>query len=85
MAGQPSTQTDIRSSFESVDVINNPWQALHSNIKQIFLQKMLAERKHISDFEQFLKEIDFSNIFEDLLETFLNTSQSHLDFSAKEL
>ena len=46
---------------------------------------MLAERKHIFDFEQFLKEIDFSNIFEDRLETFLNTSQSHLDFGAKEL
>ena len=38
---------------------NYPWQALSSKIKHIFLQKVLVERKHVLDFEHFLKEIDF--------------------------
>ena len=59
MASPTSTKIDLRSSLDPVGVINDPCQALHSKIKQIFLQKMLVERKHVSDFEQFLKEIDF--------------------------
>ena len=31
-----------------------------SKIKHIFLQRMLVEKKQVSNFEQFLKEIDFS-------------------------
>ena len=61
MAGPPSTQIDLRLSLDLVDVINDPWLALHSKHKQTFLQKMLVERKHVSDFENFLKEIDFNH------------------------
>ena len=63
MAGHPSTKIDLRSNLDSVGVINDPWQALHTKINQIFHQKILVERTHVSDFEQFLKEISFSNIF----------------------
>ena len=59
MAGPPSTQIDLRSSFDPVNVMNKPWQAQDSNIEQIFLQKMLAESKHIFDFEQFLKILEW--------------------------
>ena len=59
MAGPPLTQIDLRSSLDLVDVIKDTWQALHSKLKQTFLQKLLVERKHVSDFGQFLKEIDF--------------------------
>ena len=60
MTGPLSTHIDLRSGWDPVGVINDLWQALHSKIEQIFLQKMLAERKHVSEFEQFLKEIHFS-------------------------
>ena len=59
IAGPPSTKIDLRFSLDPENVINDPWQALHSKIEQIFLQKLLAERKHVSDFEQFITEIDF--------------------------
>lgn len=62
MAGPPSTQIDLKSRLDPVAVINDLWQALHSKIELIFLQKMLGERKHVSDFEQFLKEIEFKSI-----------------------
>ena len=62
MADPPLIHIDLRSSLDTVSVINNLWQSLHSEIEQIFPQKMLAERKHVSDFENFLKEIDFSLI-----------------------
>ena len=44
-----------------MSVINDPRQDPHLKAKQIFLEKMLVERKHVFDFEQFLKEIDFRN------------------------
>ena len=59
MAGPPSTQIDLRSSLNPVGVINDSWQARHSKIKQIFLKRMLVERKQVADFEQLLKQIDF--------------------------
>ena len=62
MIGPPSTQIDLRSSLDPVGIINDPWQALHSKIEQIFLKKMLAKKKLESNFEHFLKEIDFSKI-----------------------
>lgn len=59
MAGPPSIQIDLRSSLDLVGVKDDQWQAIYSKINQIFCHKMLPERKHVSDFEQFLKEIDF--------------------------
>ena len=41
-------------------VINEPWKAPHPKAKQICVEKMLPERKHVSDFDEVLKEIDFS-------------------------
>ena len=56
-----STENDLRSNPEVVEVIEVPWKAIHSNAEQILLDKMLLERKYVSDFEQVLKEIDFRN------------------------
>ena len=42
-----------------MDVINNQLQASHSKAGYICLEKMLLEGKHVSDFKQVLKEIDF--------------------------
>ena len=42
-----------------MDVINNQLQASHSKAEYICLEKMLLERKHVSDFKQVLKEIDY--------------------------
>ena len=62
MAGSQSTQIDLRSSLDPEGVLTGPWKDLHSKIEQIFLKKMLAERKHVYDFEQFLKEIDINRV-----------------------
>ena len=66
MVVPPSTKSDLRFSLDPVGVINEPQQTLHPKLKQIFLQKMLVERKHVSDFEQSLKEIDLSIYIPDL-------------------
>jgi len=55
----PSTQIDFRSNADLVGAIYVPWKAIHSKTEHICHKKMLLERKHVSDFEQILKEIDF--------------------------
>jgi hypothetical protein len=42
-------------------VINDPWQGSYSKAEQNCHEKMLLERKDVSDFEQVLKEIYFRN------------------------
>ena len=55
----PPTKIDLRPNPDLVGVIEVPWKAIHSKVKHICPEKMLLERKHVSDFEQVLKEIDF--------------------------
>ena len=55
----PSIQINFRPNANPVGVINDQWQASHSKAEEIYLEKMLLERKHVFDFEQVLKEIDF--------------------------
>ena len=67
---QIQTQIDLRPNLESgipdlVDVIEVPWKAIHSKAEQIRHDKRLLARKHETDFEQALKEIDFRNKFEE--------------------
>ena len=52
-----STQIDLRPRVDLLGVIGVPWKAIHSKATQIHHEKMLLERKHVSDFEQVLKEI----------------------------
>ena len=63
---QIQTQSDLRPNPESgipdlEGVIEVPWKAIHSKAEQIRHEKMLLERKHVSDFEQVLKEIDINS------------------------
>ena len=60
MADSLLTKIDLRSISNPVGVINDPLQAFHSKIEQSFVKKMFVERKHVSHFEKFLKEIDFT-------------------------
>ena len=60
MAGPLLTQIGLRLIADPVGVINDPWQASHPKAEQICHKEMLVERKHVSDFELFLKKIDFS-------------------------
>ena len=53
MTGGPSTKIDLRPN---PDLESHPFKS-----QAIFHEKMLLERKHITDFEQVLKEIDFIN------------------------
>ena len=55
----PSTKIDFRPLPDLVDVIEVSEKAINSKAEQIHHEKMLAERKHISDFEKVLKDIDF--------------------------
>ena len=58
----PSTQIDLRPNPDLMGVIEVPWKAIHSKAKQNQHAKMLLERKHVSDFDQVLKEIYFNRI-----------------------
>ena len=62
IAYAPSIQINFRPTVNPVGVINDQRQASHSIAKETFLEKLLVERKHVSDFEQVLKEIDFSSV-----------------------
>lgn len=59
MASPKSSQIDLGPSVGPVDVLNDLWQGFHSEAKKIYFEKMLLERKHVSDSEWSLKEIDF--------------------------
>ena len=59
IASVPSIQINLRPNANPVGVINDQWQASHLKVEEIYLEKMLLKRKHVSDFEQVLKEIDF--------------------------
>ena len=58
MAGPSSTQIDFRPTVNPTSVISEPWQTLHSKAKLISVEKMLLNRKHVSD--KVLKDIDFT-------------------------
>ena len=52
IASAPSMQINLRPNTNPVGVINDQWEASHSKAEEIYLEKMLLERKHVSDFEQ---------------------------------
>ena len=62
IVGVLSIQINLRTNAGPVGVINDQWQASHSKAEEICLEKMLLERKHISDFEQVFKELDFRGL-----------------------
>ena len=66
------TQIDLKPSPNLVVVIDVPWRAIHSKAEPIRHEIMLLERKHVSNFEQFLKEIDFSH-YTDLQQNYDST------------
>ena len=55
MASPSSTQIDFRPIVDQVGVINEHWQAPKLKDKQIFVDEMLLEGKHVSDFDRVLR------------------------------
>ena len=52
----PSIQINFRPNANPVGVINDQLQASHSKSEEICFEEMLLERKHLSGFEEVLKE-----------------------------